>query len=159
MGTRKLLQTEIWSKRNTRKILVGLGIIAAGFGVWHEISLRWLTPGERKTARVALAQTDTLQNSDSLSDQEFGARAKLSIKSFGDAERAAWTTRDRAIVGKLRGYLSFEMLDRIRVEREQAAKQKRFVPPDWEQKWKQEMGLIESEQGKSPGSTLHQLLD
>jgi hypothetical protein len=55
MKIRELLQTEIWSKRTSRKILVVtgivLGILALGIGSLYEVNERWLTPREKSLAK------------------------------------------------------------------------------------------------------------
>jgi hypothetical protein len=63
MKIRELLQTELWSKRTSRRILVGIGILVVGFFFWCAIEQYVLTPGERSAARAALVKVDELQDS------------------------------------------------------------------------------------------------
>ncbi|SRR5260370_28687737 len=97
MEIRELLQTEIWSKRTSRKILIGIGVLFVGFVLWcavYVVDKRWMTPGEHTAVRAALTQIDALQNFDGMSDAEFDSGVLLAKRKVEDAEQAAWTSRD-----------------------------------------------------------------
>ncbi len=110
MNVRKLLQTELWSKRTSRRILVWFGLIfgvlVVGFVAVYEIERHWLTPGERSSAKAALAQIDGLQDFGSLSDQEFEVREKQAEVKVKIAKDAAVTKRDVWIADSLELYLT-----------------------------------------------------
>jgi hypothetical protein len=87
MGIREILQTEIWSKETSRKILarvwkiakyagISIGIAFAAFVLFGFVWAHWLTTKERNAGKAALAQIEVLQNFDSASDAEFDAQAK-----------------------------------------------------------------------------------
>ncbi|MGD0444936.1 MAG: hypothetical protein ABSA39_13465 [Edaphobacter sp.] len=108
MTVREVLQIEIWSKRTSRKILIGLGIVVVllvvGFVVLNTLDERWITPPERRAGRAALAQIEVLQNSDQLSDSEYDAGALQAKHKIDTAEQAAWTAQDQRIAAMLLGY-------------------------------------------------------
>jgi len=105
MGIRERLQTEIWSKQTSRKILVGLKFVGIGLGVVLVVIAllvfvwtHWLTQGERSKGRIALVQVEALQNFDGMSDAEFDARLRQAQEKVNDANDAVFTARDRQIV-------------------------------------------------------------
>jgi hypothetical protein len=116
MKIRELLQTEIWSNRTSRKILVWLGIVCCSIVVclysWREVELHWLTSGERVAAKDALREIDALQDASSLSDQEFKERSKQAEAKVKLAGATAITYRDNFIQMKLGFYLVGVELDR-----------------------------------------------
>ncbi len=72
MNVRELLQTEIWSKETSRKILrrtwrivrpvaVVSGILVLLLAVVFAVEWYWLTSGERKAGRTALAKIEELE--------------------------------------------------------------------------------------------------
>ena len=138
MKVRELLQIEIWSKRTSRKILVWFGVVLAvvvvGYVFWGVLSWYWLTPGERNAARAALVQFDALQDSGSLSDEEFSARAKQAERSMDNAFRAAWTTRDRMIFFKLEGYQLDIVVKRWQMRRQELSQQRKTSLTDSDRK-------------------------
>jgi hypothetical protein len=110
MIIRDLLQIEIWSKRTSRKILIGLGIVVillvVGVVVLNALDERWITPPERKAGRAALAQIEVLQNFDQMSDSEYDAGALQAKQKINTAEQAAWTAQDKRIALMLLGYFT-----------------------------------------------------
>jgi hypothetical protein len=113
MNVRELLQKEIWSRRTSRKILIGFGItvvvVAVGFVVLNALDERWITPSERKAGRAALAQIEVLQNFNQMNDSEYDAGALQAKQKIDTAEQAAWTAQDKRIALMLLGY--FESTD------------------------------------------------
>jgi hypothetical protein len=109
MNLRELLRLELWSKETHRKILVGIGIaICLGFlgvFVWNQVEWHWLTPGERVAARTALTEIDSLQDSGTLSEQDWKARSKDAETKVEIAEAAAKTHRDAFLEMGLNWYL------------------------------------------------------
>jgi hypothetical protein len=101
MNVRELLQKEVWSKRTSRKVLIGFGTVVVGFCVWYALDRHWITPSERNAARAALAQIEVLQNSKEMSDAEYDVRVRRAKESVDKAEQAAWTTRDKLIAAAL----------------------------------------------------------
>jgi hypothetical protein len=110
MTIREILQIEIWSKRTSRKILIGSGIVVAllvvGFVVLNALDERWITPPERKAGRAALAQIEVLQNFEQMSDLEYDAGALQAKRKIDTAEHAAWTAQDERIALMLLGYFA-----------------------------------------------------
>ena len=105
MKIREILQIELWSKRTTRKILVGLGILVASsfivFWIWSKVELNWLTHGERVAAKAALKKIDELQSAGSLADAEYEKRRSEADAAIDTAERVAKTRKDTLIEMKL----------------------------------------------------------
>ena len=105
MNIRELLQTELWSKRTTRKILVWSGLVfVVGFlalNGWHFVEIHWLTRGERDAAKAALAEIDALQDAGPLSDEEFQVRLKAAEAKVKLAEEQPETYRDNFTQMKL----------------------------------------------------------
>jgi len=116
MNIRELLQIEIWSKRTSRKILVGFGVVfgtaVVGFAGLYVVERYWLTPGERSSAKAAMAQIDGLQDFSSLSDEDFDAREKRAEAKVEDAKHAAVTKRDDWIALDLSFYLDETQSDK-----------------------------------------------
>ena len=163
MKVREFLQIELWSKRTTRKILVGIGIVfavvALGLVTWSVISRIWLTPEERNVAKVALKQIDAMQNSGSLSNEKYSELDKLATKSVDDALQAALTRRDRAVAAKLLSYEMVTTLERFEAVRAELAKQRHLPPPDSDPIQRESLDLIKSMQGPNASEALHQILD
>jgi hypothetical protein len=127
MNVRELLQIELWSKRTSRKIFVGVvvvcGLFFVGGLVWNQISLHWLTPGERSAARLALRQIEALKDDSSLSGLELEAQAEqvqAQVKAAGDAAK---TYRDHFVEMQLDSFFVSVMWERRKIEREHSAKQ------------------------------------
>ena len=112
MKIRELLHKEIWSKRTSRKILIGFGIVVVGFVVWNALDGHWITPPERNAARAALAQIEVLQNSKEMSDAEYEEGTRRAKERVDTAEQAAWTSRDKLIAASLLGYLAVTDMQR-----------------------------------------------
>ena len=110
MDARQILQCELWSKRTTRRSLVGLGVtvglIVFGFWIANEVELHWLTSGERSAARAALAQIDSLDDAQSLSIGEYGFRKARAEASVGVAKATVRTGRDVFLCTDLDSYLA-----------------------------------------------------
>ena len=123
MKIRELLQTEIWSKRTSRRILVGIGILAVGFLCWCAIEQYVLTPGERSAARAALVQVDELQDFATPSDEDFNARTKQAEEKVELAKRAASTARDKNVAVDLEAYLGLTSIDREEMRRQKSMQQ------------------------------------
>jgi hypothetical protein len=109
MKIRELLQTEIWSKRTTRKILVRsgsvLGVVVVVFAIWLAVEWYWFTPGERKSSRAAIAQIDSMQALEPMSQPQFDSMAREAKEKVEGAKQAAWTIRDKDVAYALEAYL------------------------------------------------------
>jgi hypothetical protein len=105
MTIRELLQTEIWSKRTSRKILIGLGIVSVGFVIWFVADRELITPRERTVAKVALEQIEALQSFNQLSDGEYKTKYQLAEGTVDAASQRALTSRDKLIAATLFFYL------------------------------------------------------
>jgi hypothetical protein len=112
MDVRKLLRTEIWSKRASRWILLGFCILLVGLFAWAELENDWLTPSERKAARTALVEMDSLQNSGGLTDQQYEEEEKRVEEKVQVAKKASWTFRDELIADGLGNTLKMNLLER-----------------------------------------------
>jgi len=104
MEIREILQTEIWSKQTSRKILVGLmylgiglGVVFLGFVLWFWIWTHWLTAKERSAGKTALAQVEALQNLAAASDIEFDEQDRLAQEKVDAANKAVLTAKDNEI--------------------------------------------------------------
>ena len=109
MNLRELLRTELWSKRTTRKILVRsglvLGVVVVVLAIWLSAEWYWLTPGERKSSKAAIAQIDSMQAFESMSQPQFDSMAKQAEEKVEVAKHAAWTIRDKDAAYSLEAYL------------------------------------------------------
>ena len=109
MKIRELLRYEIWSKRTSRKLLVGSAVLfvslAVGFFAWYEIEIHWLTHAERNAVRGALIQIDSLESSDTMTWQGYEARSKQVEASVSAAKDAAITLRDNYVQMRLTLYM------------------------------------------------------
>ena len=119
MNVRGLLQFELWSKKTSRKILVGIGIV---FGLllvclicWYEVEIHWITPGERDAARAALKEIDAIEDAGPLSEQELKVRTEQGEAMVKLAEAAAQTHRDNSIRMDLDLYLVGVEMERSKV--------------------------------------------
>jgi hypothetical protein len=126
MKVREFLQIELWSKRTSWKICIGIGVfwgvVLVAAAAHDAIEQYWLTSGERSEARAALSQIDELQNLVRSSDQDFRAKAKMVQKSIDLADKAAWTSRDRHIVFELRAYFFVPLIDRYTFRKQKPIK-------------------------------------
>ena len=128
MNVRELLQTEIWSKETSRKILrrtwrivrpvaVVSGILVLLLAVVFAVEWYWLTSGERKAGRTALAKIEELEQLEWNASDGFDAMDSQVKASVTVAEQTAWTLRDRNASGMLELYrreLETEHENRIR---------------------------------------------
>jgi hypothetical protein len=112
MKFRELLQTELWSKRTTRKILVGIGIVFAGFFAWAAVDEHWISPEEHKAGREALVQIESLKKIDSEKDKDLELGVQQAQQKIEAAKNAAWTTRDTFLTLDLSMYLLMTEVDR-----------------------------------------------
>jgi hypothetical protein len=133
MKIRELLKYELWSRRTTRQIFVGLGtvigLIFVGFWVWNKVELHWLTSGERNAARTALADIDSMEDTAPLTDQEWEAR-KQQVKTKVEATAAAARTyRDTLMEMDLSLYFLDVEKDHVNLQRRRAGKQEIHINP------------------------------
>ncbi|MGD1063981.1 MAG: hypothetical protein ABR860_12035 [Terracidiphilus sp.] len=112
MTIRELLQIELWSKRTTRKILVGIGIVVAGYFAWAAVDEHWISPGEHRAGSEALVQIETLRKIDPEKDKDFELGVQQVRQKIEAAKKAAWTTRDTFLALDLSGYLLMTEIDR-----------------------------------------------
>src|SRR5580704_576916 len=112
MKIRELLQIELWSKRTTWKILVGIGIVVAGYFAWAAVDEHWISPGEHRAGREALVQIETLKKIDPEKDKDFELGVQRAKQRIETAKNAAWTARDTFLTLDLSGYLLMTEIDR-----------------------------------------------
>ena len=89
-SVREVLQTEIWSSRTSKWILVVLGVVIVGGVVYTD----WLSPAERRACSEVL--------NDASSIRQNGARDSVVEESQAnsrkaDTDGAAWTMRDKVV--------------------------------------------------------------
>jgi hypothetical protein len=102
MKIRELLQTEIWSRKTTQRLV--LGILVAGllmvFGLkaWRSYQYYWLTDNERSTARIALQEIDKVRLANTVSWEDLDVIEKPMKKAIASADAAAFTKRDQITV-------------------------------------------------------------
>ncbi len=116
MTFREVLQIEIWSKRTTRKIWLGFGLVVMvliGVATWVAVSRMWLTASERRVGKVALVQVDALQRFAGMGDLEYIARYKDAEVKVATARQVAWTERDHWTAEMLSTYLMFTDIRRV----------------------------------------------
>ena len=160
MQIRELLQREVWSKRTSRKILVVLATVVAGFVSWFLLDQHWLTQSERNTGRTALMQIDSLQilRSDS-DDKDFDDSMQRTQRAVEAAERAAWTTRDKQIASILSGYLVLISSERDQMKSDRLMQQRHVVFAKSEQDFSEKQKSSEIEVRRLLSVTLHSTLD
>lgn len=112
MTLRELLRIEIWSKRTSRRLMIGFAVVVVLLAVLDVTETRWITPAEGRTARAALAQIDRLQNLGVMNDSEYRAASAQAKAAVSFAEQAAKTQRDDQIVSVLSGYLMLTDMER-----------------------------------------------
>jgi hypothetical protein len=121
MKVRKYLQTELWSKKTSWKLLVGSGLVTgfcvAGFVGWNEYEVHWLTSGEREASRAALAEIDSMRGAESLSDEAWEARIQQVRVKIEATRKEVRTYRDTQMEMELNFYLLRVHLDRRKHQR------------------------------------------
>ena len=159
MKVRELLQIEIWSKRTTRRILVGIGVAVGLICTWIAAELYWITPGERNAARIGIAQIDSIQNLDSISDEDFDAWDKQAVEKVEAARLAARTIRDERIADALYGYLSAIEVGRSNVKMRKLMQERHVPIKDSQQKLDDEIDSTGKQVTQFLRSVLHRALD
>jgi hypothetical protein len=115
MKIREVLQTELWSKRTTWKILiVSAVVLVLGYGFWQAYDRYWISLGVRGPGRMALAQIDELQTTSKSCDPSFDAKAEGADREIKLADPKAHTTRDFAVTMQLTVYLGNIQLKHLR---------------------------------------------
>jgi hypothetical protein len=116
MNVRELLQYELWSKETSqrlgakiwkfsKRLAVVLGILASVIVIVAVVESHWLTAGERKTGRAALAQVDELRGLIDCKCERFIEVDKKAKESVAVAVQRAWTKRDHWTSFELSFYL------------------------------------------------------
>jgi hypothetical protein len=159
MNFRQLLQYELWSKRTTRKILVGIGIVVAGLAVWVLAEFYWVSPGERRVGKEALAQIDVLQTLDRASDEEFDAGDKRAEENVDTAQQAVVTVRDKRVANALDAYRTEIETERPSVKRRRLMKQRQVLETESEHDSDEELDSLSKEATQFIRSVLHKALD
>src|SRR6266567_3619385 len=115
MNVREFLQTEIWSKETSRKILqrtwrilrpvaVVSGVLVLLLAVVFAVEWYWLTSGECNAGRTALAKIEELEQLERNSSGNFDATNGQAKALVTVAEQRAWTLRDRRTSSLLEVY-------------------------------------------------------
>jgi len=171
MGIREVLQTEIWSKETSRKILariwkafrvvgIGVGVVLAGFFLFAFSWAHWLTASERSKGRMALVQVDELQNFVGASDEEFDSRLTLAKLKIQEASFAAATGKDTQVADLL--YIYMEGIQNLRFEKKMHERWKSphdYVPSKELQESAEKNEELERDEIKTLKGMLHESLD
>jgi hypothetical protein len=115
MKVRELLQTELWSKETSRKVLrriwrvlkpvaIALSLLLVLLFVSYEIEIHWLTNGERQAGKVALAQVEKLEALSYCRCEQFAAANGEAKKAVEGAREKVRTLRDRGLAEWLEFY-------------------------------------------------------
>jgi hypothetical protein len=159
MKVRELLQTELWSKRTTRRILVVLVVAVIAFGVVFTVEVKWTSAGERSAARLALAELDALRKFDSGNYEGFAKKTFQADKMIDAADQAAWTLRDERIVRELRSYSDWIQFTANVAETRRIEKRVPGGKTDADQVQDQSTDAINGMVGELGSGTLHKVLD
>jgi hypothetical protein len=156
MKIRELMQTEIWSKKTTWKICIAVVAFIGLWPVsWYSFERFYLSPRERNAARDALAEIDRLQESGSLTDDAFAAKAKTAEAKIRNADRVEWTERDIGVNFLLSNYLGLIQTERILARKQRDSGTLQVDPTKQTEYWQSRLKKSEAEHK----SRLHKLLD
>jgi hypothetical protein len=176
MNVRELLQTEIWSKESSRKILrrtwrivrplvVLSGVLVLLLAVVFAVEWFWLTSEERKAGRTALAEIEGMEQLERNRTGNFDAMNSKAKALVRVADQKAWTLRDRRTSNLLEIYrwgLETEHEDRLRESQiRQIEKEKHLeLPADHEyRELEEESRASQAQVLNSWRSLLHKELD
>jgi hypothetical protein len=115
MNVRELLQTEICSKETSRKILrrawrvvrpvaIAFGVLVLLLAAVSVVEWYWLTSGERKAGRTALAKIEELEQLEKNQSGDFDVMNSQAKALVRVADERAWTLRDQRTAGLLELY-------------------------------------------------------
>jgi hypothetical protein len=159
MKVREFLQIELWSKRTSRKIFVGFGLVVAGLVFLFLFDRCWLTVGERAAGREALKQIDALGNLDSMSYEDFKAREKQAEAKVETAKQAACTTRDKRVAETLYAYVVSIDTERSNVEMRKVFQRRHLPTKDSQRELEEKIDLQGLEGTQLLRAVLHRALD
>jgi len=119
----------------------------------------WLTPGEHRADKAALAQIDSMQAFESMSQPQFDSMAKQAEEKVEGAKHAAWTIRDKDVAYSLEAYLLLTTIEQegLRRRREIELKYPPLALRDVETA--QEMATSNKQARSTVRVTLHSYLD
>jgi hypothetical protein len=124
MKVRELLQTEIWSKRTSRVLLMFLLCLVVGYVLLAYVSDHWLTQREREAAGNALKQVDALEAQIAETDQQdFDAKKWRAQQATDAASKAALTSRDERLSFELSSYFAEVLIDRVAIKMDEVWRQ------------------------------------
>ncbi len=162
MNLRKLLQTELWSKRTTRKILVIFGIVfaiaAVLYGGLYGFERFWLSSGERETGRALLAEIDALQ-SVAPDSQEFEAGVQKAKKQLELVKDAGITLRCDHVAFLLEVYLSDTEMKRSDLEMKKVRQDRHIQVSEADLQRQAKIDSLIAEMNRHVVSVLHKVLD
>ncbi len=159
MRVRELLRYEIWSKRTTRKILIGIGVVVAGYFAWVVVEEHWISPGEHKAGSEALVQIEALKTIDPEKDKDFALGVQQAKQKIETAKEVAWTTRDTFLSLDLSMYLLATELDRKTPAIREKLQQKNATLSDSRQKLLGELKSVNAGLNSQLSARLHKELD
>ncbi|MFP5237109.1 MAG: hypothetical protein ACLGSD_14505 [Acidobacteriota bacterium] len=173
MTLREVLQIELWSKETSRRVFgpvgkilkraaVVLGVLAVSISVAYVVECNWITSGERKAGKQALAHIEELEKLARCDCAQF-AGVDQQVKAYVDlADRKAWTIRDRGVAFQLFSYVVWiETIHQDMLFEEQTRRETQARHLKWQSdpKFEAEQQKLNSEVLNLSRSALHKLLD
>jgi hypothetical protein len=99
---REWMQTEVWSTRTSKKIVLsGLILLLVAFGVLL-IFEHWSNPWEHQAAKAMLKHAEMVRSARS---EDFSREVEAAKASEDLAERRAWTNRDQQVEAVVSGVI------------------------------------------------------
>ncbi|MGP8175500.1 MAG: hypothetical protein ACLP7O_13265 [Terracidiphilus sp.] len=156
MKVRELLQIEIWSKRTTWILLIGIvALVGLGQLGWYTLERFYLSSAEKNAAREALSEIDRLQASGPLTDDAFATEARAAELKIRNAVRDEWTDRDIGVNFLLSTYLNSIRTERILAKKRELSDRSQGNLSQQSDQWQAKMRKSIAEHK----SKLHELLD
>jgi len=93
-GVREILQKEIWSKRTTKRIAVGISLVVLVVFVGEVFYDGWLNPMERRTAVQIVDRASEIRYAGKDDLEQKVSEAKLLVPL---AKHRVWTLRDMVV--------------------------------------------------------------
>ena len=173
MKVRELLQTELWSKETSRKILkriwrilkpvsIGLGLVLALLFGFYEVEVHWLTSGEKQAGRTALAQVEKLEALRYCKCEQFAVANGEAKKAVQGSRGKAWTLRDRSLAEWLEFYrwqIETENADDLRDAQVAEFVAQRHLPLHLNPQFEEKHRALVKEEFRLIRSSLHKELD
>jgi hypothetical protein len=163
MSFREILQFELWSKQTSRKLMKVFG---AGFTIFvllvfclYLFDTKWISSEERRTAKVALALVDSLQQQYLEGDEkDYEAKAQRAKDAVNAAVHAAMTSRDDQIANALFAYVTEIDVARGNRKTDRMMQERHIVFKYSDPESNAKLAALETELAHSVSLGLHQAL-